>query len=123
MPWVANILVAAVAILHTYFMYLEMVAWTKPRGLKVFRQTREQAEASRTLAANQGLYNGFLAVGLVWGMIYPDGRAGLDIQIFFLACVMAAGLYGAATVQRKILFIQFAPAFLATIVVILNKLS
>jgi putative membrane protein len=99
---------AIVALLHLYFMVLEMFFWDKPRGLKVFGHTQEAATASKILAANQGLYNGFLAAGLIWGICL--GPAGSSIKIFFLCCVVVAGVYGAATVGRKILFIQALPA-------------
>lgn len=107
----ANILVALVALLHVYFMVLEMVLWDKPFGMKTFGNTPEKAETTKVLAANQGLYNGFLAAGLVWGLNRgPDGH---DITVFFLACVVAAGLFGAWTVSRKIFFVQALPALLA----------
>jgi putative membrane protein len=104
----ANLVVALVALLHVYFLVLEMFLWTKPIGLRVFGQTREAAEATRVLAANQGLYNGFLAAGLAWGLLPgPNSQA---IKAFFLCCVVIAGLYGAATASRKILFVQALPA-------------
>lgn len=108
MSLAANVIIALVALLHVYFLVLEMFLWDKPAGLKAFGQTREAAAASKVLAANQGLYNGFLAAGLVWGlMLGADGRG---VKIFFLACVLIAGLYGAATASRKILFVQALPA-------------
>ncbi len=105
---IANIVIAIVALLHIYFLVLEMFFWDKPLGLKVFRQTKEAAAVSKVLAANQGLYNGFLATGLLWGLSL--GEAGNSIKVFFLCCVLVAGLYGAVTVSRKILFIQALPA-------------
>jgi putative membrane protein len=105
---VANIVVGAVALLHVYFLVLEMFLWDRPAGLRVFGQTLEVAKASKVLAANQGLYNGFLAAGLVWGLVL--GPSGTDIKLFFLGCVLIAGLYGAATASRKILFVQALPA-------------
>lgn len=108
---VANILIALVALLHVYFMYLEMVAWDKPLGMKVFRLSQEFATASKALAMNQGLYNGFLVAGLVWGLWL--GEDGFAIKMFFLGCVIVAGLFGAATVSRKILYVQALPALLA----------
>ena len=111
MRLVADALVALVALLHLWFLVLEMFLWDKPLGLKTFRQTPEAAAASKVLAANQGLYNGFLAAGLLWGLLLRG--AGFDIKVFFLACVVVAGLYGAATVGRKILFVQALPAVLA----------
>ena len=108
MALAGNIFVALVALLHVYFLVLEMFLWDKPMGMRAFGQTREQAEASKVLAANQGLYNGFLAAGLIWGLSL--GAEGLAIKTFFLSCVMIAGLYGAATASRKILFVQALPA-------------
>lgn len=108
MAFAANVVVALVALLHVYFLVLEMFLWTKPLGLRVFGQTRAAAEATKVLAANQGLYNGFLAAGLAWGLSL--GQNGLAIKVFFLGCVIVAGLYGAATASRKILFVQALPA-------------
>jgi putative membrane protein len=119
MIMIANALVALVALLHVYFLVLEMFLWTKPLGLKTFRQTPEKAADSAVLAANQWLYNGFLAAGLAWGLI--QGNAGLAFQIktFFLLCVIVAGIYGAVTVSRRILYVQAAPAALALILLLL----
>jgi putative membrane protein len=113
---IANILVALVAALHVYFLSLEMFFWTKPLGLKVFRNSPEKAADSAVLAANQGLYNGFLAAGLVWGLLQPNVAFAFQIKVFFLLCVIVAGLYGAASVSRKILFVQAAPAALALVI-------
>jgi putative membrane protein len=110
---VAGILITVVALLHLYFMYLEMVAWDTPAGRKAFNLTPEFAAASKTLAANQGLYNGFLAAGLIWGLYL--GEAGFAVKAFFLICIVIAGLFGAATVARKILYIQALPAAIALI--------
>ena len=115
MIWIANALVALVALLHVYFLVLEMFLWTKPLGLKTFRQSIEKAQDSAVLAANQGLYNGFLAAGLVWGLIHGNPAFGFQIKTFFLLCVIVAGIYGAATVSRRILYVQAAPAVLALI--------
>jgi putative membrane protein len=104
----ADVVVGLVAALHLYFLVLEMFLWTKPAGRKAFGLTAEQAESTKVLAANQGLYNGFLAAGLVWGLML--GAGGLSVKTFFLACVLVAGLYGAATASRKILFVQALPA-------------
>lgn len=112
---IVNILVAMVAALHVYFLALEMFFWTKPLGLKTFRNTPERAADLAVLAANQGLYNGFLAAGLIWGLVQPNAAFAFEIKVFFLLCVIAAGLYGATTVSRKILFVQAAPAVLAII--------
>ena len=110
MTAIANTLVAIVALFHIYFLILEMFLWTKPKGLKVFRQTLEKAQASATLAANQGLYNGFLAAGLIWGLIHPVPEFSFQIKLFFLGCVVVAGVYGAYSVSKRILFIQALPA-------------
>jgi putative membrane protein len=115
MIWIANILVALVAVLHVYFLILEMFLWTKPLGLKTFRNSLEKATDSAVLAANQGLYNGFLAAGLVWGLVQGAPSFAFQIKIFFLLCVIVAGVYGAATVSRRILFVQGAPAAMALI--------
>jgi putative membrane protein len=109
MKLLADILVALIAVLHVWILVLEMFLWTKPLGLKTFRQSREAAEASRVLAANQGLYNGFLAAGLAWGLISGDGA----IKLFFVACVLVAGVYGGLTAKRSILYVQGLPALLA----------
>ena len=108
MTTAANSIVAIVALIHVYILVLEMFLWEKPAGLRAFRQTKEAARASRVLAANQGLYNGFLAAGLGWG--FWLGPSGTGVRIFFLACVLVAGLYGAATASRKILYVQAIPA-------------
>ena len=108
---IANILIALVALLHLYFLVLEMFLWDKPQGMKAFGSTPEFAKATKVLAANQGLYNGFLAAGLIWGLWL--GAAGFQIKVFFLLCVIVAGLYGAATASRKILYVQALPAALA----------
>ncbi len=107
----ANALVGLVAAIHVYILILEMFMWDTPRGRKAFGTTPEFATASKTLAANQGLYNGFLAAGLIWGLML--GPAGKPVQLFFLGCVIVAGLYGAFTASRKILFIQALPAAVA----------
>ena len=107
----ADIVIALVALLHVWFLVLEMFLWDKPAGLRAFGQTLEAATASKVLAANQGLYNGFLAAGLAWGL--SQGAAGSAIKVFFLLCVLIAGLYGAATASRKILFVQALPAAIA----------
>ena len=109
MPAIAIGLVVVVALLHLYFLVLEMFLWTRPTGLKVFRQSREQAWQSRVLAANQGLYNGFLAAGLLYGA----ATGSREFALFFLACVVVAGTYGALTVTRRIFFVQALPALLA----------
>jgi putative membrane protein len=115
MTFIANFLVAVVAGLHVYFLILEMFLWTRPLGLKTFRNSIEKATESAVLAANQGLYNGFLAAGLVWGLLHPTPGFAFQIKIFFLLCVIVAGAYGAATVSRRILYVQAAPAALALV--------
>lgn len=107
----ATILIAAVALLHLYFMILEMFLWDKPAGLKAFALTPEFAAASKTLAANQGLYNGFLVAGLIWGLLL--GADGMQVKTFFLGCVIVAGVYGGLTVKMKILYVQALPAAIA----------
>lgn len=117
MTLIAAALVGLIALLHGYILVLEMFLWTTPRAMKAFGTTPEFAAQTRALAANQGLYNGFLAAGLIWGLI--TGSAA--IQLFFLACVAVAGLYGAATANRRILFIQTVPAALAALAVLLAR--
>src|SRR5687768_14061724 len=113
MTTIARVLIALVALLHAYFLVLEMFLWTKPAGRRAFGTTQEQAEQSKVLAMNQGLYNGFLAAGLVWGLLL--GAAGRSIVVFFLVCVIVAGVFGAATASRKILYVQALPAALALV--------
>jgi putative membrane protein len=111
------LVVGIIAVLHLYILVLEMFLWDKPAGLRAFGQTREAAAACKVLAANQGLYNGFLAAGLLWGLIL--GADGTGVKIFFLGCVLIAGLFGAATANRKILFVQALPAAIGLILVLL----
>ena len=115
MTFIANCLVAVVAALHVYFLVLEMFLWTKPLGLKTFRNSLEKAKESAVLAANQGLYNGFLAAGLIWGLVQGVPTFAFQIKTFFLLCVIVAGVYGAATVSRRILYVQAVPAAIALI--------
>ena len=119
MTTAANIAVALVALLHLYFVVLEMFLWDKPLGRRTFGLTPEFAAASRSLAANQGLYNGFLAAGLIWGLSL--GAAGDSIKFFFLACVVIAGVFGAATASRKILWVQALPGAVALALVWLSR--
>lgn len=118
MTIVTDIIVLLVAVLHGYFLILEMFLWDKPLGLKVFGQSREQAVATKILASNQGLYNGFIAVGLFLGVI--QGAAGFDFKVYFLACVIVAGIYGAITASRKILFVQAVPGMVGLLLVLLT---
>jgi putative membrane protein len=118
--WIANILVALVAALHAYFLILEMFLWDKPLGLKTFHNTPEKADITKVLAANQGLYNGFLAAGLIWGLVHGNPAFAFQIKVFFLLCVIVAGAYGAATVSTRILIVQALPAAIALIVLFLT---
>lgn len=120
MTMFANLLTALVALLHAYFLVLEMFLWTTPTGRRVFRTTPEFAQASKALAANQGLYNGFLVAGLVWGLCLGDGNEGIRVKLFFLACVIVAGAFGAFTVSRRIFFVQALPAIAALIALALS---
>lgn len=118
MQIISTIAVALIALLHVYIMILEMFLWNTPKGRKVFGLSPEFAAASRVLAANQGLYNGFLAAGLVWGLIL--GPAGYSIKMFFLACIVVAGIFGALTSSKKILYVQAIPGFVALILLVLS---
>lgn len=113
---IGNVLTGVVALIHVYIVYLEMVAWDTPTGHRAFALTPELAKATKVLAANQGLYNGFLAAGLFWGLWL--GEAGFQFKVFFLACVVVAGIFGAATASRKILYVQALPGALALIFVL-----
>ena len=118
MSAIATIVISLIAILHLYFLVLEMFLWDKPAGLRAFGQTKEAATASKVLAANQGLYNGFLAMGLLWGVILGDN--GNQLKVFFLLCVLVAGIFGALTASRKILWIQALPAAIALLLLALS---
>lgn len=115
MNLISNIFVVIVALLHFFFLYLEMFLWDKPRGMKTFRMTEEQAKSSKTLAMNQGLYNGFLAAGLIWSLFADD-----SVKIFFLSCVIIAGIFGAWTVSKRIFYIQSLPAILGLVVLLIS---
>ena len=119
MRMLSLILIGIVAFEHLYFLYLEMFAWTQPRTRRAFGTTVEFAEASKSLAANQGLYNGFLAAGLIWSLLHPDPLIARQLQLFFLGCVLIAALYGGVTVKRSILLIQGLPAALTLAAVLL----
>ena len=112
---IGNIATGIVAAIHLYILVLEMFLWDKPQGRRAFGTTEEFARQSKVLAANQGLYNGFLAAGLVWGLIHTNPGFAFQIKAFFLLCVIVAGAYGAATVSRRILYVQAAPAALALV--------
>jgi putative membrane protein len=120
MSLLSLILVALVALEHVYSLVLEMFLWTTPRAQRAFGITPEFARESRALAANQGLYNGFLAAGLFWGIAHPDTRVGGQIQLFFLLCVIIAAIYGGITAKRSILLIQGGPALLALLSLLLR---
>ena len=120
MALASQLLTALVALLHVYFLVLEMFLWATPFGQKTFGRSLEEQEATRSLAANQGLYNGFLAAGLVWSLFAGDALA-FPLRLFFLGCVVIAGLYGAATASRKILFVQALPGAAALLVTLLAR--
>ncbi|SDT39753.1 putative membrane protein [Paenibacillaceae bacterium GAS479] len=119
MSIIASILVGIVALEHIYILILEMFLWTTPRGMKTFGTTKEEAAVTKPLAANQGLYNGFLAAGIIWGLVHPNAQTGESIVIFFLICVLIAALYGGATVKRSIWLVQGLPALVALVSVLL----
>jgi putative membrane protein len=116
----ASVLIVVVAALHVYFLVLEMFLWRTPFGRRTFRTSPEVAESSAVLAANQGLYNGFLAAGLLWALIWFGVSGGRAVLTFFLACVIVAGVYGAATVSRRILLVQAVPAAVALVLLWLS---
>lgn len=113
----ANVLIALIALLHLWFLILEMFLWTRPSGRKAFGLSKEFAEQSRALAANQGLYNGFLVAGLAWGLWLDHD--GFDIKVFFLGCVLVAGVFGGLTAARKILWMQALPAAIGLLLLML----
>ncbi len=117
MAILATVLVAIVAAIHVYIVILEMVLWRTPRGMRSFGTDQAFADRSASLAANQGLYNGFLVAGLIWGLLAAD-PVGFQVTVFFLGCVIVAGLFGAATVSRRILVVQAVPAALALVAVV-----
>ena len=116
MTIVANLVIAIVAVLHLGFLVLEMFLWNHPIGRKTFKMTKEVSESSATLAANQGLYNGFLAAGLLWGLVSGE----FSIKLFFLICVLIAGIFGGLTAKRSILYIQAVPALLGLLLLYLS---
>jgi len=115
MKVIADVFVVIVALLHFGFLYLEMFLWDKPLGMKTFRLTAEQAKQTKTLGMNQGLYNGFLAAGLIWGLF-----AGDAVKIFFLSCVVIAGIFGAMTVSKRVFYIQALPAIIGLVVLLVS---
>ena len=120
MKLAGEVLVGVVAALHLYFLYLEMVLWTTPRGRAIFGTTAEQAEQTAALAKNQGLYNGFLAAALVWGLIATNDEAAFEFKVFGLACVILAAVVGALTVSRRILVVQGVPAIIGIVLVLVG---
>jgi putative membrane protein len=117
MKLLSDVAIGLVALLHMYFLVLEMFLWDKPKGMKTFRLTPEKAAMTKSLAMNQGLYNGFLAAGLAWGLY----AGAFDFKVFFLGCVIVAGAFGAATVSRKILWVQALPAAVALALVLASR--
>jgi putative membrane protein len=117
----ATLLVLLVALEHMWFLVLEMFLWTKPAGRKTFRMSEEKARETAALAANQGLYNGFLAAGLFWGALGAGPGSAFAFQVFFLSCVVVAGVFGAFTVSRRIFFVQAVPAAVALVLVLLSR--
>lgn len=118
---IKNLLLLFVALQHIVFLCLEMFFWTKPIGLQIFRMDLEKAESSAALAANQGLYNGFLAAGLIWAVLHSDANFSRQLGLFFLCCVIVAGLFAAFTVHWRVLVIQGTPALVALIYLLLTK--
>src|SRR5262245_31771941 len=117
MTLAADVLVGLVALLHVYFLVLEMFLWDKPKGMKTFGLTPEKAAITKPLAMNQGLYNGFLAAGLAWGLY----AGAFDFKVFFLICVIAAGIFGALTASRKILWVQAVPGLVALGLLLISR--
>ena len=116
----ANIVVGIIGVLHVYILVLEMFLWDKPKGLKAFGNTQAAATATKVLAANQGLYNGFLAAGLFWGLL-TGGSEGFNIKLFFLVCIAIAGVYGGMTASKKIIYIQTVPAIISIVLLFLSR--
>ncbi len=114
------VLTGLIALEHLWFLALEMFLWTTPMGLETFKTTQEYANASKVLAMNQGLYNGFLAVGLLWAALSPSPKPGVSLRLFFLGCVAIAGIFGGVTVGPKLFFVQAAPALVALVLVVLS---
>ena len=118
MELIISILILFVALEHFGFLYLEMFLWTKKQGRKIFGHSTEEAEKTKVLAANQGLYNGFLASGLLWGFFHPAPETGIQIILFFLSCIVIAGVYGAITAKISILYLQALPAFITAVLIL-----
>ena len=117
----ASAVAIVVALLHLYFLVLEMFLWTTKRGLKTFGMTPEQAAQTATLAKNQGLHNGFLSAGLIWSVVASEPSMAFQIRLFFLGCVIVAGVYGAATVSKRILFVLALPAAVGVVLAVLAR--
>lgn len=115
-----TLITLVIAVSHFYFLVLEMFLWTKPIGLKVFRQNIEKAKVTQVLAANQGLYNGFLSAGLVWAVLHPHPMTSYQLNIFFSSCVLIAGIYGAFSVNKRIFWIQGFPALINLILLLIG---
>lgn len=120
MELITTAFVIFIAIEHLGFLYLEMFLWAHKTGIKIFGHSKEQAESNKILAANQGLYNGFISAGIIWGLLHPSSVFGNQIILFFLICVTTAGIYGGLTAKKSILYIQALPAIIATILVVIN---
>ncbi len=118
MELLVTLMTAFVALEHLGFLYLEMFLWTKASGRKIFGNSKEDAEKTKVLAANQGLYNGFLSAGLLWGLFHPSADLGLQIMLFFLICIVVAGVYGGVSVKRTILYVQALPALITILLMI-----
>ena len=118
MAFIQSAIVAFIAVMHIYFLILEMFLWTKPLGMKIFNNKPEFAQSTRVLAANQGLYNGFLAAGLIWSLVAPR-EMGQSLSIFFLSCILVAGIYGGYSANKKIFFIQGVPALIGLVLYII----
>lgn len=119
MDYIISFLVLFIALEHVGFLYLEMFLWSKKAGRRIFSHSKEEAEKTKVLAANQGLYNGFIAAGLVWGLLHPNPDSGSQIVLFFLGCVIIAGIYGGLTAKKSILYIQALPALVTVILLML----
>lgn len=112
MIFASNLIIIFIAVLHLYFLILEMFLWTKPLGLKAFGQSLDRAKQTKVLAANQGLYNGFLSAGLIWSLLASSSQLAWELKVFFLGCVFVAGVFGGFTANKKIFFIQALPAMI-----------
>jgi putative membrane protein len=121
MSFIADLFVGFVMLEHLGFLYLEMFLWRKPLGIKIFKTTPEFAAESAALAKNQGLYNGFLAAGLLWGLLNDNPFSAFDIKLFFLSCVAIAGIFGSLTVNRRIFYLQTVPALIAILLIFFAK--